>query len=384
MTTVEHLYVHAPFCARRCPYCDFAVKVRRTGGHEAWLAAIRAELGIREASGEVRLASPLRTVFVGGGTPSLLGEGAMSALRGVLTDERVSGPDLEWTVEANPESFTAAVARDWREAGVSRVSIGVQSFDDGVLRWMGRLHGADGAREAVARARAAGLGDVSLDLIFGLPGHLERDLAKDLDLALSLGPTHLSLYGLSAEPGTPLHRWIEGGREQPLDEERYADEYLAIADRLRREGFHHYEVSNFARPGFESVHNRAYWAGIPYLGIGNGSHSFIPPVRSWNLRGWDEYSTRVAAGGDPTDGGETVDGEAEELESVWLSLRTDRGLAVPSGCERAGALAREWVERGLASLTDGQVVLSPAGWLILDELAVEMTRVLASGAHDTG
>ncbi len=378
MTVVEHLYVHAPFCARRCPYCDFAVKVRRTGGHETWISAIQAELRFREASGAVDLASPLRTVFVGGGTPSLLGGGAMGALREVLSPRRVTGPGLEWTVEANPESLTAEIARDWKRAGVTRVSIGVQSFDDGVLRWMGRLHGSEGPGAAVAVARKAELEDVSLDLIFGLPGHLNRDLATDLDRALSLSPTHLSLYGLSAEPGTPLHRWIAEGREEPLDEERYAEEYLAIADRLRSEGFHHYEVSNFARPGFESVHNRAYWSGAPYLGLGNGSHSFLPPVRSWNLREWDEYSTRVAEGEDPTDGSETVRGEADTLESVWLSLRTARGLDLQDRGEEPEGLVRKWAGRGLAEVIEGRVVLSPEGWLILDELAVEMARALDS------
>lgn len=384
MTVVEHLYVHAPFCARRCPYCDFAVKVRRTGGHEAWISAIQAELRIREDGGTVELASPLRTVFVGGGTPSLLGAGAMSALRGVLSPGRLSGPGLEWTAEANPESLTPEVAEDWRSAGVTRVSIGVQSFDEGVLRWMGRLHGSEGAGEAVDVARDAGFEDISLDLIFGLPGHLERDLATDLDRALSLAPTHLSLYGLSAEPGTPLHRWIREGREEPLDEDRYAEEYLAIADRLRGEGFHHYEVSNFARPGFESAHNRAYWSGAPYLGLGNGSHSFLPPIRSWNLREWDEYSMRVAENEDPTDGTETIRGEADALESVWLSLRIADGLALEALGTGPLGLAQRWVGRGLAQIVEERVVLSADGWLLLDELAVEMARALDSGGGPGG
>jgi oxygen-independent coproporphyrinogen-3 oxidase len=391
--TVEHLYVHAPFCARRCPYCDFAVTVRREGGHEAWSAAIRDELHIRELGGPdtdpVTLASPLRTVFVGGGTPSLLGAGAMSALGRVLGSERVGGGALEWTAEANPESFGPEVARGWREAGVTRVSLGVQSFDPGVLRWMGRLHGPDGAREAVGIARAHGLPDVSLDLIFGLPARLERDLRADLEEALALDPTHLSLYGLSAESGTPLARWIREGRETPLDEEAYADEYLWIAERLASEGYRHYEVSNFARPGFESVHNRAYWSGVPYLGLGNGSHSFLPPVRSWNLRDWDEYSSKVRSGEDPTLEREVVEAESRVLETVWLGLRTDEGWALPAGSGPIGGgseedLARSWQLRGLAAIDGGRVILTPQGWLLLDELAVQMARAIGTDPTGSG
>lgn len=396
--TVEHLYVHAPFCARRCPYCDFAVTVRRTGGHEAWSEAIRAELDMRENGGPagdpVTLARPLRTLFVGGGTPSLLGADAMAALARILGPERVASPTLEWTAEANPESFGPEVARGWQEAGVNRVSLGVQSFDPAVLRWMGRLHGPDGARAAVETARAHGLANLSLDLIFGLPARLGRDLRTDLDAALALDPAHLSLYGLSAEQGTPLARWIREGREIPLDDDAYAEEYLRIAERLASEGYRHYEVSNFARPGFESVHNQAYWSGTPYLGLGNGSHSYLPPFRSWNFRNWDEYSNRVLAGEDPTVERESVEGEARVLETIWLGLRTADGWALPVGTggdgpeseemAAAGEIARSWQVRGLAAVRGGRVILTPEGWLLLDELAVQMADVVRTEGRGSG
>jgi oxygen-independent coproporphyrinogen-3 oxidase len=396
--TVEHLYVHAPFCARRCPYCDFAVTVRRTGGHEAWSEAIRAELDMRENGGPagdpVTLARPVRTLFVGGGTPSLLGADAMGALGRILGPERVASTTLEWTAEANPESFGPEVARGWQEAGVNRVSLGVQSFDPAVLRWMGRLHGPDGARAAVETARAHGLANLSLDLIFGLPARLGRDLRTDLDAALALDPAHLSLYGLSAEQGTPLARWIREGREIPLDDDAYAEEYLRIAERLASEGYRHYEVSNFARPGFESVHNQAYWSGTPYLGLGNGSHSYLPPFRSWNFRNWDEYSNRVLAGEDPTVERESVEGEARVLETIWLGLRTADGWALPVGTggdgpeseemAAAGEIARSWQVRGLAAVRGGRVILTPEGWLLLDELAVQMADVVRTEGRGSG
>lgn len=396
--TVEHLYVHAPFCARRCPYCDFAVTVRRTGGHEEWSEAIRAELDMRERGGPagdpVTLARPLRTLFVGGGTPSLLGADAMGALGRILGPERVASMTLEWTAEANPESFGPEVARGWRDAGVTRVSLGVQSFDPAVLRWMGRLHGPEGAETAVNTARAHGLANLSLDLIFGLPARLGRNLRTDLDAALALEPAHLSLYGLSAEQGTPLARWIREGREIPLDDDAYAEEYLRIAERLVSEGYRHYEVSNFARPGFESVHNQAYWSGTPYLGLGNGSHSYLPPFRCWNFRNWDEYSNRVLAGKDPTLEREAVEGEPRVLEIIWLGLRTADGWTLPVGTggngpgseemAAAGEIARSWQVRGLAAVRGGRVILTPEGWLLLDELAVQMAGVVLTEGRGSG
>src|SRR5690606_18225905 len=226
----------------------------------------------------------LRTVYVGGGTPSLLGAGAMEALRRRLEPYVRLADDVEWTVEANPESFDEAVARGWREAGVNRLSLGAQTFDEGALRWMGRLHDADGPARAVEAARRAGIENVSLDLIFGLPARLGRDWGADLDRALALEPTHVSLYGLTAEPATPLGRWVGEGRETLADEDAYEAEYMLAADRLAAAGYVHYEVSNFARPGRESRHNSAYWTGAAYLGLGPSAHSYVPPERRWNLR----------------------------------------------------------------------------------------------------
>ena len=220
---------------------------------------------------------PLDTLYVGGGTPSLLGTGAMDGLASVFGPRLLSHPFLEWTAEANPESFTPGIARAWREAGVNRVSLGVQSFHEASLRWMGRLHGSAGAAEAVRNARRAGFGNVSADLIFGLPGHLARDWDDDLERLLDLGVEHTSLYGLTVEPRTPLGRAVADGRERVASEGRYRDEYLAAVERLTGAGYLHYEVSSFAIPGRESRHNEVYWSGRPYLGLGNGAHSFRKP-----------------------------------------------------------------------------------------------------------
>lgn len=378
--TPEHLYLHVPFCLRRCPYCDFAVTVDRRPPVAAWAQAVRAELeGLGARHGWSGPLAP-RTVYVGGGTPSLLGEEGMGALRRSLEGLVDWGRVAEWTAEANPESFSAPVARAWRDAGVTRVSIGAQTFHEPALRWMGRLHGADGPPAAVAAARAGGIDDVSVDLIFALPARLGRDWSDDLERALALEPTHLSLYGLTAEEGTPLGRWVAEGRERMADEEGYEGDYLEAARRLPAAGLAHYEVSNFARPGFESAHNRAYWRGAAYLGLGPSAHSYLPPTRWWNLRNWSAYGSAVAAGESPIAERERVEGSAARLEMLWLGLRAAEGLAAAGLGEEALARVRAWAGRGWVRPEDpdsGRVRLTARGWLLLDRLAVELDGALA-------
>lgn len=367
----EYLYLHVPFCVRRCSYCDFAVDVVRRAPVEAWLDAVSAELALLAETESWEWPLRLRTVYVGGGTPSLLGAGAMEALRRRLEPYVRLAEDVEWTVEANPESFDEAVARGWREAGVNRLSLGAQTFHEGALRWMGRLHGPEGAVRAVEAARRAGIENVSIDLIFGLPARLGRDWGTDLARVLELDLPHVSLYGLTAEPSTPLGRWVREGREALADEEAYAAEYLLAAERLAAAGYVHYEVSNFARPGRESRHNSAYWTGEAYLGLGPSAHSYLPPERRWNLRDWAAYRSALAEGRSPVDSRETVEGAALELERTWLALRTRAGLPRAGWTAAQESLVESWVDRGWAEYTPGGVRLTPAGWLLLDRLAVE-------------
>jgi putative oxygen-independent coproporphyrinogen III oxidase len=369
---VRSVYVHAPFCVRRCFYCDFAVQVRREGDVEAWSEALAGELRGVGAEGVFELAWPLDTLYVGGGTPSLLGPAAMDALAGVLGAERVRGDGLEWTAEANPESLTGEVATAWKAAGLNRLSLGVQSFDRDVLRWMGRMHGPEGAVEAVDVARAAGFENLSIDLIFGVPGRLGRSWRDDLERALTLDVGHVSLYGLSVERGTPLGRAVAAGSEAPVDEEQYRAEYLTAAQLLTGAGYLHYELSNFARPGLESRHNAAYWDGTPYLGLGNGAHSYAHPLRRWNVRDWSEYATRAAAGTIPEAEREEVDAAAVRLERLWLGLRTRTGLDLDGLPPAAVDVAGRWVDAGWARASEGRLRLTAEGWLLLDRLAVEL------------
>jgi oxygen-independent coproporphyrinogen-3 oxidase len=372
----RHLYIHAPFCARRCSYCDFAVTVERSPRAKPWLDAIERELARLVARyGWDRL--ELRTIYIGGGTPSLFGQSVMADLATRLRGLADLSTLTEWTAEANPEHFGPALAEDWREAGIGRVSFGAQTFDPAVLSWMGRMHGPDGPGRAVRIARAAGFDDVSVDLIFGLPSRFERDWTADLRKAIELGTEHVSLYGLTAEAAAPLGRWVAEGRERLADEDAYAAEYLEAAETLARAGFGHYEVSNFAKPGRESRHNQAYWDGRAYIGLGPGAHSSLPPHRWWNVRDHATWAARIAAGKSPVDGEETVEGESAALEQAWLRLRTWSGAVSHTAAQRE--LAVRWRDAGLAVVDGDRVVLTAAGWLLLDRLAVELAERGLSG-----
>lgn len=379
------LYVHVPFCARRCSYCDFAVQATREAPVGEWLDAVEGELRLLAAEQGWEGALELDTIYVGGGTPSLLGTGAMAAFAERLSRHAVwDARQVEWTCEANPESFTPELASDWKAAGVNRVSLGVQTFHLPSLRWMGRLHGPEGAVRAVHTAREAGFGRLSIDLIFGLPGRLGRDWERDLEVALELDPGHISLYGLTAEAGAPLGRWVEEGRERLADEDRYADEYLLAHRMATAAGYEHYEVSNFGRPGQASRHNQVYWEGSAYLALGPGAHAFYPPLRRWNLRSWNAYRDAVREGRLPVDGEEVVREEEAAIERVWLSLRTRRGYPLEDATDRQRALARDWVERRWAEVSGGLLRLTAEGWLLLDRLAVEFTAAggIPSGAGE--
>ena len=295
----RHVYVHVPFCARRCSYCDFAIAVRRNVPVDDYVTALSRELDVR-VGGEPTAA--LDTVYLGGGTPSRLGAAGVTRVLDLLRARFSLAPGAEVTIEANPEDVSPEAARDWLTARVTRVSLGVQSFNDDVLRWMHRTHDAAQAVAAATALRDAGLDDWSLDLIFALPPEVERSWSDDLGRAIDLGPAHISCYGLTVEPHTPLLRWRERGQVHEADEERYEAEFLEADRRLNDAGFAHYEVSNYARPGRTARHNAAYWRRVPYLGFGPSAHSFDGATRRWNEREYVAWHSRVTAGQDPAEG----------------------------------------------------------------------------------
>jgi oxygen-independent coproporphyrinogen III oxidase len=369
---IEHLYIHVPFCLRRCSYCDFAVQAVAHAPVQDWLQSITRELDLVRADQPWEAGSVLQTLYIGGGTPSLIGGAGMLQLADALRQRVVLAAGCEWTAEANPETFTSDVAIEWKRAGVNRISLGAQTFDENVLRWMGRMHGADGPARAVANARNAGIDNYSIDLIFALPSRFQRDWRADLERTIALQPSHISLYGLTAETSTPLGRWVAEGREIMAGEDEYAEQYLVAVRMLADAGFVHYEVSNFAKPGLESRHNQAYWNGAAYLGLGPGAHSYLPPIRRWNTRDWDDYRSRILRGELPLDGQEKLDGAVAGLEQAWLGLRTRAGVSLAALSERQSRLTNDWIRRGWGERESGVFRLTAAGWLLLDRLSVEL------------
>jgi oxygen-independent coproporphyrinogen-3 oxidase len=360
-----HLYLHIPFCARRCSYCDFAIAVRRPTPSALYADRVLAEWGGWLDSPRLEGVTSLATVYLGGGTPSRLDPLHLGLILARLTADRPLVPGAEVTLEANPDDVTESAAAAWRAAGINRVSLGAQSFHAPALAWMHRTHTAAQVGEAVGILRAAGIANVSLDLIYGLPSHLGRDWEADLALALSLAPDHLSLYGLTVEPHTPLSRWIARGIAEPAPEETQAHEFLRAHAVLTAAGFRHYEVSNYARPGSEAVHNAAYWHRAPYLGLGPSAHSAMGTTRWWNLREWEAWSRAIAEGGSAVESEEDLDQSAVALESRYLGLRTDHGVD-PSLLDAIDV--RDWEAAGWAEVLDDRVRLTPEGWLRLDAL----------------
>lgn len=348
----RHLYVHVPFCGRRCVYCDFSIAVRRRLPVADYLAAVSREIARGSVPGD------LDTIYLGGGTPSRLGAAGVAALVALLGPV---SPPAEFTLEANPEDVTPESARAWVQAGVNRLSLGAQSFDDRVLAWMHRTHDTARVGSAVAAARAAGVRNLSLDLIFALPEALDRDWSRDLDAAVALEPEHISLYGLTVEPGTPLFRRVGRGELSAAPEPRYEEEYLLAHERLAAAGYVFYEVSNAARSGREAAHNRSYWTLDPYLGLGPSAHSFDGAFRWWNEPAYARWRRALEEGRSPVAGREVLNDHQRRLERLYLGLRTREGIVLPDPCPAAlGERLGRWVAAGWAVTEPGPAPGAPA------------------------
>lgn len=363
----RHVYVHVPFCARRCSYCDFAIAVRREVPWAAFADGIARELATRFPDDGTPWTAD--TLYLGGGTPSRLGAAGVAALLAALRARVTLVPGAEVTLEANPEDVTVEAARTWKDAGVTRVSLGAQSFNDRVLAWMHRVHDANATRLAVEALRRAGIGELSLDLIFAVPEALDRDWDADLAAALELAPDHLSLYGLTVEPATPLGRWTARREVTEAPEERYAADFLRAHEQLTGAGYTHYEVSNYGRGTARGVHNSAYWRSVPYAGLGPSAHEFNGTHRRWNVPAWAAWQRAVESGADPVEGTEPIEGDAAATEAVYLGLRTTAGLPLaPEDWPRA----TPWIEAGWARREGDRLALTPHGWLRMDAIALTL------------
>ncbi len=335
-------YVHIPYCKHVCPYCDFNVYVARRADWSGFEDALVAELDARAAA---FTGAALDSLYFGGGTPSLASPAMLSRLVGALRRRFAVVPGAEVTLEVEPRTVDAASLTALAEAGVNRISLGWQSTHDRLLRVLGRGHKAQDSERAFVQARQAGFDNISIDLIFAVPSQTEEELDRDLDAILQLGPEHVSLYALTFHEGTPYFRWRQSGRVVAIDEELELAMMLRIEERLTACGYEHYEVSNYARPGYRAYHNQIYWRGGRYLGIGPGAHSFWRQGWSTGLRwqGRRDPAAYIEAWQRTDEGAGTPAAEAPTLES-WeklsarqlLSERILVGLRTSDGVDLAG------------------------------------------------
>lgn len=371
------VYIHIPFCARKCVYCDFYSVGARLADWPRLVSALLDEARVRvpELTGA---GAKCDTLYIGGGTPSLLPPGEFGRLAaGVLS---LTGPVSEFTVEVNPDDVTGELADAWRGAGVDRVSMGVQSLVDDELRAIGRRHDSRRAREAYDTLRRR-FGNVSLDLMFGLPGQTRRSLRESVAGVIDMRPEHVSVYSLMYEERTALTRMRDSGRIDETPEEESAAMFADISEMLDAAGYEQYEISNYSQPGFRSRHNSAYWSGEPYVGLGPAAHSYdglrtrranAPDVRAYISRWLD-------GGGDAVTVETLTDDELRE-EMIMTRLRTRGGIPLEEFRRRFGAVAfrsllsasRRWVAGGLMEERDGTLALSRRGVMVSDEIIVSL------------
>jgi len=374
------LYIHIPFCLRKCPYCDF-YSVTDLSLKNAFTKAL-----VQEMRFYAERAVSVDTLYIGGGTPSVLTPGEIES---ILNEARRCFhvlPDVELTLEVNPGSVSAGNLSDYRRCGVNRINIGVQSFQDRILRFLKRIHNAADAVDCIQGARRAGYDDIGLDLIYAVPGQTAASWRSDLERAVSFRPAHLSCYMLTYEEGTPLERRRQQGRFNPLPEQQAAELFVETVAWLAQNGYVQYEISNFTKAGpggtglFPSRHNQKYWSYAPYLGLGPSAHSFLEPVRFWNPRSVRRYIRRLNAGKPAIEGSEVLTAEQQMMETVLLGLRTAEGIRLDrfnekfklNFLDRFHAVVPELEEKGLLKLEKNRCVLTRAGMLLLDSIVARI------------
>ncbi len=377
------LYVHIPFCPQRCPYCAFTILTGHTAFYDRYVEAVCAEIRSWQS---LAPKGPLQTVFLGGGTPSLLDPVHVQRILDTATTTFGIAPEAEITLEANPTTADAQKFSAFRASGCNRLSLGVQSFNDTDLKTLGRWHSAADAEAAYGAARRAGFTNVNLDVIFSIPGAPRQPWQATVHRLLALAPEHISTYALTIEEGTRFARRHHQGRLAPVSEEDDAWAYAWVMETLAAAGYEHYEVSNFARPGCRSRHNWGYWHGADYLGVGLSAHSLLNGQRHWNRRALQAYLTAVEAGCAPCEGSERLDPVAARHERLWLQLRTCEGTILQPPEPQTLLSAPKFqamLEAGLVHLQALRLRLTPSGFLLADAIGVEVLTILER-AHEHG
>lgn len=373
------IYLHIPFCESRCIYCGF-YSTTSLSLRSDYVEALCHEMALRPVEKALGSLQPIETVYLGGGTPSQLLPGQLQQLFDELQEHylaanSVPAEKMEITMECNPDDVTEELCRTLSHLPVNRISMGAQTFSDQRLKFLHRRHTARQVKEAVERLRTVGIHNISIDLMFGFPGETLQDWQEDLREALSLGVEHISAYSLMIEEGTALQRMMEREHISEPDEEVSLSMYDMLIDRLTEAGYEHYEISNFARPGFRSRHNSSYWHEVPYIGLGAAAHSYTGTERSWNVESVQQYITSIQSGILPS--------EAEKLslptrfdDLITTALRTREGIDLEKARKEYGEdiyrhllkEAEEKCRRGTMQITQGRLSLTRAGLYISDDI----------------
>ncbi len=370
-----HLYLHIPFCRKACHYCDFHFSTNLSQ-KELLVKAMVAELELQK---DYLVDKHLSTIYFGGGTPSLLSEEELDALMNAISARFSISGSAEITLEANPDDLSPANLSNLRRAGINRLSIGIQTFDDEMLGYLNRTHTGAEAMEAVKRAQDSGIGNISLDLIYALPAPDHGRLKSDIGKIISLDASHLSAYCLTIEPDTAFGRWVQSRKMLPVDEEFAAVQFEITTGELSAAGYEQYEISNFARNGHYSRHNTAYWQRKPYLGIGPGAHSYNGQSRQFNVSNNNRYLKDLTSGLSPATI-ETLTPDDQVNEYLLTGLRTKWGCSLDMLDRLSGGAFREihrstvkeLVARGWLQMIENTLLLTPSGKLFADRVASDL------------
>ncbi|RFM26600.1 radical SAM family heme chaperone HemW [Deminuibacter soli] len=368
------IYLHIPFCKQACHYCNFHFSTNHSSLPDM-VTAIQQEIQLQQ---QYLGSQPVETIYFGGGTPSLLSTAAIAGILDTLRSHFNVQPGVEITLETNPDDFTEDKPAQWAAAGVNRLSIGIQSFYDADLQWMNRAHNAQQAKQCIAWARAAGIHNITIDLIYGTPTLSDEGWKNNVQKALALGVPHLSCYALTVEPQTALHKMIEQHKKEAVDTDKQGRHFELLMDWLGEAGYEHYEISNFAKPGFRSRHNSSYWQGSHYLGLGPSAHSFNGTSRQWNIANNALYLKAIASNEVPFEL-ETLTATQQLNEYIMTSLRTMEGLSLDKVALEWGApallaveqLAVKYIHNGLMVQHDRNLRLTPQGKLLADGIAAD-------------
>lgn len=366
------LYIHIPFCRTRCPYCDFAFVVRQTHLAKRYSHAIVRELKTQlDAFSETPV---FDTIYFGGGTPSHMPPKFFAVILNAIHKQGTIRPDAEITIEANPGDQTHFDAL--YNMGINRLSLGIQALTDRALKALGRFHNTQEALQAYEAARTTGFDNIGIDLIFGAPDQTQSEWRHILKDAIALSPEHISVYGLTIEPGTNFDKRNQKGQLPLPLEDNQAEMYLCAIDDLTQAQYNHYEISNFARAGFESQHNRRYWEGKPYLGVGLSAHSFINQTRTWNVTDLPAYMASVEKTGLAIADSESIDVQTQLLETIMLGLRQKTGVDIHLLETHVPHSLQTLLTHNLLENHHNRIRLTRKGLLVADAVCTELVKAL--------